>query len=131
MAARRWRFRVALDSLEDDATHSYDCVAPDGLLAGVFLPAGQEAADDMTVEARLVIIDWPPGFGLPGFREYRLLDACGSAGEVIVRPRAANAFLGHRAAFARSCGRRARPAGAVGRTPPPAAGRCAAPPPSA
>jgi hypothetical protein len=60
---------VALDSLEDVATHRFDCLAPAGLFAGVFLLAGQEADDDMTVEARLVVIDWPPGFGCPRFRE--------------------------------------------------------------
>jgi hypothetical protein len=63
----RARFRVVLDSLEDDATHSWDCVAPDGLHASVFLLAGEEAADEMTVEARLVVIDHRPGFGFLGF----------------------------------------------------------------
>jgi hypothetical protein len=75
LADDRTRFRVALDSLEDEATHSFDCMAPAGLYASVFLLAGEEAADEMTVEATLVIIDQPPGLGFPGFREYRLVDA--------------------------------------------------------
>jgi hypothetical protein len=41
----------------------------------VFLLAGREAADEMTVEARLKVIDHPLGFGFPALREYRLLDA--------------------------------------------------------
>jgi hypothetical protein len=75
LAGRPARFRVALDSLEDEATHSFDCLAQAGLYASVFLLAGQEAADEMTVEGRLVVIDWPPGFGFAGFPEYRLVDA--------------------------------------------------------
>jgi hypothetical protein len=71
---RRARFRVALDSAEDN--NCFDCLAPPGLHASVCLLPGQEAADDdMTVEATLVIIDHPPGFGFPPLREYRLLDA--------------------------------------------------------
>jgi hypothetical protein len=64
---------VSLDSAEDN--NCFDCVAPDGLHASVCLLAGQEAADDMTVKATPVIIDHPPGFGLPPLREYRLVDA--------------------------------------------------------
>jgi hypothetical protein len=71
---RRARFRVSLDSTQDN--NCFDCVAPGGLHASVCLVAGQEAADDdMTVEATLVIIDHPPGFGFPALREYRLVDA--------------------------------------------------------
>jgi hypothetical protein len=69
---RRARFRVSLDSEGED--NAYDCLAPDGLHASVFLLTGEEA-DDMTVEATLVIIDHPPGFGFPPLREYRLVDA--------------------------------------------------------
>jgi hypothetical protein len=75
LAGRRARFRVALDSLEDEATHSFDCLAPEGLHASVYLLAGEEAAGEMTVEATLRVIDHPPGFGFAGFREYRLLEA--------------------------------------------------------
>jgi hypothetical protein len=75
LEGKRARFRVALDSLEDVATHSFDCAAPAGLHASVYMRPGQEPADEMTVEARLWVIDFPPGFGLPGFREYRLVDA--------------------------------------------------------
>jgi hypothetical protein len=49
LAGRRARFHVVLDSLEDEATHSFDCLAPAGLYASVFLLAGEEAADEMTV----------------------------------------------------------------------------------
>jgi hypothetical protein len=41
----------------------------------VFLLAGQEADVSMAVVATLVIIDWPPRFGCPGFREFRLVGA--------------------------------------------------------
>jgi hypothetical protein len=63
------------DSLEDEATHSFDCLAPEGLHASVYLLAGEEAADEMTVEATLRVIDHPPGLGFPALREYRLVDA--------------------------------------------------------
>jgi hypothetical protein len=36
---------------------------------------GQEAQDEMVVEARLVIIDHRACFGFPALREYRLKDA--------------------------------------------------------
>jgi hypothetical protein len=75
LAGKRARYRVVLDSLEDFATHSFDCVAPEGLHATVFLLADQEAADEMTVEARLVIIDYPAAVGFAALREYRLRDA--------------------------------------------------------
>jgi hypothetical protein len=74
--AGKWaRYRVVLDSLEDEAAHSWDCLAPDGLHASVILMADQEAADMMTVEARLVIIDYPAAIGFAALREYRLRDA--------------------------------------------------------
>jgi hypothetical protein len=72
LAGRRARFRVVLDSTGED---SFDCVAPDGLHATVYLLPDQEPADEMVVEARLKVIDHPPGFGFPALREYRLLDA--------------------------------------------------------
>jgi hypothetical protein len=75
LAGRRARFRVVLDSLQDVATHSFDCLAPDELHASVYLRLGQEAADAMTVEARLWVIDFPPGLGFPSLREYRLVNA--------------------------------------------------------
>jgi hypothetical protein len=64
---------VSLDSEGDD--NAYDCVAPDGLHASVFLLPEQKAADDMTVEATLVIIDHPAVFGFGPLREYRLVNA--------------------------------------------------------
>jgi hypothetical protein len=75
LEGKRARFRVILVSLEDGLTHSWDCVAPAGLHASMFLRLGQEAADAMTVEARLWVIDFPPGLGFPPLREYRLVDA--------------------------------------------------------
>ena len=57
------------------ATHSFDCLAPPGLAAGVYLRLGQEAADEMVVEGRLWVIDFPPGLGFPPLREYRVVDA--------------------------------------------------------
>jgi hypothetical protein len=69
---KRARFRVVLDSTGED---SFDCVAPDGLHATVYLLPDQEPADEMTVEARLKIINHPASFGFPALREYRLLDA--------------------------------------------------------
>jgi hypothetical protein len=72
LAGKQARYRVVLDSLEDEATRSYDCVAPDGLHASVFLLPDQEAADMMTAEARLVIIDHPASWGFPALSEYRL-----------------------------------------------------------
>jgi hypothetical protein len=75
LAGKRARYRVVLDFLEDEATHSWDCLAPDGLHASVFWMPDQEAADMMTVEARLVIIDHPAGWGFGPLREYRLRDA--------------------------------------------------------
>jgi hypothetical protein len=41
----------------------------------VFLLPDEEAADMMTVEARLVVIDYPAAFGFAALREYRLRDA--------------------------------------------------------
>jgi hypothetical protein len=75
LEGKRARFRVVLDSAEDFVDHSWDCLAPDGLHATVYLRPDQEAADMMTVEARLVIIDYPAGFGFPPLREYRLRSA--------------------------------------------------------
>jgi hypothetical protein len=75
LEGKRARFRVVLDSLEDFATHSWDCQAPAGMHATVFLRLGQEPADAMTVEAKLWVIEFPPGLGFPPLREYRLLDA--------------------------------------------------------
>jgi hypothetical protein len=69
---KRARFRVALDSSGED---SFDCLAPDGLHASVYLVPDQEPADEMVVEARLKVIDHPASFGFPALREYRLLDA--------------------------------------------------------
>jgi hypothetical protein len=57
------------------ATHSFDCLAPPGLAAGVYLRLGQAAADEMVVEGRLWVIDFPPGLGFPPLREYRVVDA--------------------------------------------------------
>src|SRR5262249_10509481 len=75
LEGQRARFRVVLDSLEDGVTHSFDCRAPDGVHASVYLRLGQEPADGMTVEARLWVIEFPPGLGFPPLREYRLVDA--------------------------------------------------------
>jgi hypothetical protein len=79
---KRARFRVVLDSTADhEGKHTlYDCLPPAGVEATVWLLPGQEARDEMTVEARLAIIDhktWiaPDGTVFPGFREYRLADA--------------------------------------------------------
>jgi hypothetical protein len=75
LAGKRAGFRVVLDSSEDFADHSFDCLAPDGLHATMYLLPDQEAADVMTVEARLVIIDYPASWGFPPLREYRVRDA--------------------------------------------------------
>jgi hypothetical protein len=75
LEGKRAQFQVSLDSLEDVATHSFDCLAPPGLAAGVYLRLGQEAADSMLVEGRLWVIDHAPGFGFSPLREYRLVDA--------------------------------------------------------
>jgi hypothetical protein len=61
LEGKRSRFRVTLDSLADESTYSPDCQAPAELFPRVSLPAGQEDAHDITVEARLVVLDWPPG----------------------------------------------------------------------
>jgi hypothetical protein len=45
------------------------------LRATVYLRPDQEEADIMTVEARLVVIDYPAAFGFAALREYRLRDA--------------------------------------------------------
>jgi hypothetical protein len=71
----RARSRVVLDSLEEVATHRFDRLAPDGLHTSVYLRLGQEPADEMTVEARLWVIDFRPGLGFPPRREYRLVNA--------------------------------------------------------
>jgi hypothetical protein len=97
LVGKRARYRVVLDSAEDLIDHSWDCLAPDGLHATVYLRPDQEEADVMTVEARLVIIDHPAGFGFPPLREYRLRDAaCGSGGELTATPGASCAILGHK-----------------------------------
>jgi hypothetical protein len=77
LEGRRARFRIAPDSAgEEDGKHiAIDCLAPDGLAAVVWLLPGQEARDDMTVEAVLRIIDHKTGWGFPALREYRLVDA--------------------------------------------------------
>jgi hypothetical protein len=66
------RFRVVLDSTGDDR---FDCLAPDGLHATVYLVPNQEVADMMVVEARLVIIDHPASWAFAALREYRLVEA--------------------------------------------------------
>jgi hypothetical protein len=71
----RARFRMVLDSLEDEANHNFDCVAAAGMHASVLQRLGQEAADAMPVEAKLWVIDFPPGLGFPPLREYPLVDA--------------------------------------------------------
>jgi hypothetical protein len=45
------------------------------LHVSVFLLSDQKAADMMTVEARLVVIDHPAGWGFPPLRDYRVVDA--------------------------------------------------------
>jgi hypothetical protein len=75
LEGKRARFLVTLDSLEHVLTHSYDCLAPPGLAAGVYLRLGQEAADSMVVEGRLWVIDHAPGLGFPPLRECRVVDA--------------------------------------------------------
>ena len=75
LEGKRARFRVVLGSLEDVATHSFDCVAPDGTHASVYLRLGQEAAASMVVEGRLWVIDHAPGLGFPPWRECRVVDA--------------------------------------------------------
>jgi hypothetical protein len=72
LAGKRARFRVVLDSTGED---SFDCLAPDGLHAAVYLAPDQDIADEMVVEARLVIIDHSAAFGFLLLREYRLKDA--------------------------------------------------------
>jgi hypothetical protein len=77
LEGKRARFRISLDSAEeqDGKYTAYDCLAPDGLIAGVWLLPGQEVRDEMTVEARLVVIDHRAAWGFPALREYRLMDA--------------------------------------------------------
>jgi hypothetical protein len=41
----------------------------------MWLLPGQEAQDEMTVEARLVIVNHRAGWGFPALRESRLMDA--------------------------------------------------------
>jgi hypothetical protein len=72
LEGKRARFRVTLDSTGDD---SFDVLAPLGLHATVYLAPDQEPADEMTVVARLVIIDHPASWGFAALREYRLVEA--------------------------------------------------------
>jgi hypothetical protein len=44
LEGKRARFRVTVDSLEDIATHSFDCVKPAEFHASVYLMTGQEIA---------------------------------------------------------------------------------------
>jgi hypothetical protein len=77
LEGKRARFRISLDSApeQDGKYTAYDCLAPDGLIAAVWLLPGQEASDEMTVEARLVIVGHRACFGFPAQREYRLKNA--------------------------------------------------------
>jgi hypothetical protein len=111
LVGKRARFRVVLDSTGDD---SFDCVAPDGLHATVYLVPDQEVADEMVVEARLVIIDHPASFGFAALREYRLVDAVVRVGrEAFARPGAAGAILGTRQGWFDWRGRRSGPVRSV------------------
>jgi hypothetical protein len=77
LAGKRARFRISLDSAPDqDCKYTtYDCLAPLGLAAAVWLLPGHKVQDEMVVEARLVIVDHRACFGFPAQREYRLKDA--------------------------------------------------------
>jgi hypothetical protein len=77
LQGKRARFAIALDSLPEEAGGytAYDCLAPPGLAAGVWLCPGQEAQDEMTVEALLVIVNHRAAWGFPALTEYRLKDA--------------------------------------------------------
>jgi len=56
------RYRVVLDSLPDEVAGYvlYDCVSPAGESRTVYLRPGQDVAEEMTVEAVLVIKQMPP-----------------------------------------------------------------------
>jgi hypothetical protein len=82
LQGKQARFRIVLTSGEDQEGKYtlYDCLEPREVGATVWLLPGQEPTEQMTVEARLVVIDhktWtaPDGTVFPGFREYRLADA--------------------------------------------------------
>jgi hypothetical protein len=74
---RRVRYRLELDSTEAviDGYVSYDCRTGDGTAKTVWMLAGEEAADEMEVEARLVVCHHPGWSPFPAFTEYRLMDA--------------------------------------------------------
>jgi hypothetical protein len=54
---------------------AYDCASPDDVYRTIWLREGEQAEDTMIVEATLRLRYVPPGQGLPGFWEHRLVDA--------------------------------------------------------
>jgi hypothetical protein len=79
---RRARYRIELDSSEWEQGRyvAYDCRTDDMTHKTVWLVPGEEATDEMEVEARLVILrhrGWiaQDGTRFEAFTEWRLMDA--------------------------------------------------------
>jgi hypothetical protein len=82
LQGQRARFRLALDSRQDTTAGRtfYDCESSDRTARTVWLVEGQEAAQEMDVEATLQVVHEPRWVGPGGavverFTEYRLLAA--------------------------------------------------------
>ena len=82
LIGKRALYRIVLDSTEGDHDGFilYDCQTQDGTFRCVWLYAGQEFADEMVVEATLVVLYHPATVGamgtkFEGFIEYRLTKA--------------------------------------------------------
>jgi hypothetical protein len=77
LVGKRARFKVELDSDEWDNGRRVviDCKTSTVEEKTLWLLPGEEAADEMTVEARLVIRHHPGWGQFPAFTELRLLDA--------------------------------------------------------
>ncbi len=79
LVGRRKLYRIKLDSAEvtEGRFILYECQTVNAVARTVWLYAGQDVADEMTVEATLVVLYHAASVGdkgtrFPGFTEYRL-----------------------------------------------------------
>jgi hypothetical protein len=82
LEGKRARYRVVLDSSahEQDGYVLFDCQTGDGTHKTIWLLTGEDVADVMEVEARLVIRHYRAwtaqnGTHLPAFTEFRLMNS--------------------------------------------------------